>query len=213
VVEPAKVDLWDRAWPSGRYYWAVVGVRVVLIPPSGGSGGGGAGGDIPIGGIGADPSGGDVSGIPRGWTVEYHETAIAQDACQKGHGLQFGKTSVHPRPTDHRSVPYATGLAPNGRLLSAARQGTLFYGQPLVSWAAAPAATGYDVEWSRTRYPWRAEGRKRTFATSALLPLEPGAWWYRVRGVNGSLPGNQAMSWSQSVRIKIAGPRFAVIGG
>jgi hypothetical protein len=209
----AKVDLWDRPWPSGRYYWTVVPVEVVLIPPTGGAGGGGAGSDIAIGGLDSGSGSGSDSGLPPGWSVEYHDTLLAQDACQKGLGLQFGKQSIDPQPADNHAVPYATGLAPSGRLLSAGRQGSTFYGMPLVSWAAAPAASAYDVEWSRTRYPWRAEGRRRTFATAALLPLGPGAWWYRVRGVNDSLPGVQAMSWSESVRIKIAAPKFAVIGG
>ena len=210
TVKPAKVDLWDRSWPSGRYYWTVVPVEAVLVPPASSGGSGGSGGDIPIGGIGGG-SGSDT--VPTGWSVEYHETVLPQDACQRGRVLEFGKQSVDPRPADNHSAPYATGLAPNGRLLSAKRAGAVFYGQPLVSWAAAPAAGAYDVEWSRTHYPWRPAGRKRTFATSALLPLTPGTWWYRVRGINESLPGVQAMSWSNAVRIRIAAPRFAVVGG
>ena len=46
-----------------------------------------------------------------------------------------------------------------------------FYGAPLVTWDAAPAAAAYDVEWSRDRHRWRAAGHIRTPATSALLPV------------------------------------------
>jgi hypothetical protein len=211
TVEIAKVDLWDRPWPNGRYYWTVVPVDVVLIPPDSGSGGGG-GGDIPVGGIGGDTGGGSDQ-FPAGWEIEYHDVLLSQDQCAHGRRLEFGKQSIHPQPADVRAVPYATGLTPSGRLLSATSPSTVFYGQPLVSWAPAPAADGYDVEWSRTAYPWRPVGRKRTFATSALLPLEPGTWYYRVRGVNAALPGIQAMTWSRIVRVRIASPTFAVIGG
>ena len=71
----------------------------------------------------------------------------------------------------------------------------------------------YDVEWSRTSYPWHRAGRLTTHSTSAVLPLAPGRWWYRVRGIDDALPGSQAMSWSSAVPIRIAAPKFAVVGG
>ena len=52
-----------------------------------------------------------------------------------------------------------------------------------------------------------------TGPSSAVLPLRPGRWFYRIRGVNDSLPGIQAMSWSTQVPIRIAAPKFAVVGG
>jgi hypothetical protein len=122
--------------------------------------------------------------------------------------LSFGKEGVGARP-----VSKATGLSPGGRLLSAASGVRQFYGPPLVTWEPAPAAVAYDVEWSRSSYPWRAAGSRRTPATSVLLPLTPGTWWYRVRGINESLPGNQKMSWSKHVRIQIKSPTFSVVGG
>jgi len=198
-----KVDLWDRSGPSGRYYWTVVPVQAVIIPSD-------TGGDIPINSDGSfvndDPS--QIDG-----SIEYHDTVLPQDACHQGHVLEFGKQSVNPKPVDTRSVPYATGLAPTGRLLSAAARETQFYGPPLVSWDAAPAAVAYDVEWSRTSYPWHRAGRLTTHSTSAVLPLAPGRWWYRVRGIDDALPGSQAMSWSSPVPIRIAAPKFAVVGG
>ena len=64
-----------------------------------------------------------------------------------------------------------------------------FYGTPLVAWQPALGADQYQVQWSKKSYPWVKVGEKFTYATSALLPLEPGLWYYRVRGVNFSLPG------------------------
>ena len=89
---------------------------------------------------------------------------------------------------------------------------TSFYGAPLVTWDAAPAAAAYDVEWSRKSDRWHAAGHIKTPATSALLPLTGGTWWYRVRGINPSLPGNTKMTWSRKVRIQIAKPTYRVVG-
>jgi hypothetical protein len=53
-----------------------------------------------------------------------------------------------------------------------------------------------------------------TFGTSAVLPLSPGTWYYRVRGFDFSLrTGSQQMSWSDPARIVVAKPRFRVVGG
>ena len=65
-----------------------------------------------------------------------------------------------------------------------------------MTWDAAPAAAAYDVEWSRKPNRWHAAGHIRTPATSALLPVTGGTWWYRVRGINPSLPGSPKMTWS-----------------
>src|SRR5207247_6731456 len=140
--------LWDRSGPGGRYYWTVVPVLAQLVPDDDS--------DIPIDGSGGEPT---------SFHVEYIETVLPQDQCQRGRELEFAKQSVNPKPLDARSVPYATGLAPTGRLLSANAKETQFYGPPLVSWDAAPAAVAYDVEWSRTSYPWRRAGRLQTHAT------------------------------------------------
>jgi hypothetical protein len=44
-----------------------------------------------------------------------------------------------------------------------------------------------------------------------VLPLEPGTWFYRVRGVNDTIPGNPNMQWSGLAKIQIAKPTFAVV--
>ena len=93
-----------------------------------------------------------------------------------------------------------------------ARSVPSFYGTPLAAWQPALGADQYQVQWSKTRYPWVKVGEKLTYATSALLPLEPGRWFYRVRGMNFSLPGSaRAMSWSAPVGLTVTKPTFAVV--
>ena len=125
-------------------------------------------------------------------------------------GQAFGKGST-PLVAGSTS-PFVSGLSPKGRLTSAATARPSFYGSPLIAWEPALGADQYQVQWSKTRYPWVKAGEKFTFATSALLTLEPGVWYYRVRGVNFSLPGTaRAMSWSTPVGLKVAKPTFAVV--
>ena len=147
---------------------------------------------------------------PTSGTLKYYDAESAQDACAAGRVLEFGKTS---EPTVSRSgSPFASGLSPRGRLTAAATSKPSFYGTPLVAWVPALGADQYQVQWSRTSYPWRKEGEKLTYATSALLPLEPGKWYYRVRGINFSLPGTaRAMTWSKPVGLSVATPTFAVV--
>ena len=83
---------------------------------------------------------------------------------------------------------------------------------PLVAWTPSTGATAYDVEWSRTSYPWRKAGSLQTPATSAMLPLKPGTWFYRVRGINPMLPGSKKLRWSGPMRVQIAKPTFSVVG-
>jgi hypothetical protein len=181
----AKVDLWDRNWQlGGRYYYAVVPVRAVMDDDK----------------------------------LVYRDTELPQDVCQGSLGadgtqtapkrvLAFGKNSADAMP-----IAQAIGLSPAGRLLMDEPSRTSFYGAPLVTWDAAPAASAYDVEWSRRPNRWHAAGHIRTPATSALLPVSGGTWWYRVRGINPSLPGDQRMTWSRKVRIRIAKPTYRVVG-
>jgi hypothetical protein len=162
------------------------------------------------------------------WTVvpvvhrdgSFQDIMLPQDACQldqknvggPNHMAAFRKKSVDPRLGDG-TAPFVTGLSPSGRLMSAMNRRSRFYGAPLVSWQPASGAVAYDVQVSRTRYPWRTVGSERTHSTSAMLPLRPGTWWYRVRGINPYLVGNTKMSWSSAVRIRVAKPTFTVAGG
>ena len=139
-------------------------------------------------------------------------------ACQRHARISsFGKTSAPSLAAG--STPYVSGLSPSGRLIPAAGAKPAFYGAPLVAWEPALGADEYQVQWSRTRYPWNptdpATGKPRqklTYGTSIMLPLTPGTWYYRVRGIDFFLPGTaRAMSWSQTVAVVIAKPKFRVV--
>ncbi len=92
-----------------------------------------------------------------------------------------------------------------------------FYRAALVAWEPAPGATGYEVQWSKTRYPWKAASTTPfyTAATSVLLEgLTPGTWYYRVRGIDPYVPGPvKQMTWSSPVQIKLVKPKFLVQNG
>lgn len=142
--------------------------------------------------------------------LSYYDLEAGQDACAAGRVAEFGKES---EPAVARtSTPFVSGLSPAGRLTAARSASGSVYGNPLVAWRPALGADQYQVQWSSRRYPWREAGSSLTFATSTLLPLEPGTWWYRVRGLNFSLPGTaRAMTWSEPVRVHVARPAFAVV--
>jgi hypothetical protein len=163
--------------------------------------------------------------------IEYRELDSPQDSCEAGRVGTFGKVS-EPALTGG-GAPFVTGLSPQGRLVQATRSKPAFYGAPLVAWQPALGADQYQLQWSKTRYPWRPSDpvsrqryEKFTYATSALLdrtvatasgpargPLAPGTWYYRVRGIDFALPGNaRAMSWSDPVEIRIAKPVFRISG-
>ncbi len=182
----ARVDLWDSGWPNGRYYWTVVPVQVLAI------------GDVAIPG---DPQ-----------PVEYHDLNVPQDACEAGRLGSFGKVS---KPVvAESSTPYVSGVSPTGRVISAVKGTPTFHSTPLIAWQPATGAITYDVEWAKDRlYPWRKAGTLQTHATSAVLPITTqGTWWYRVRGINPSLPtGAQNMTWSAPVALKITGNQFKVV--
>ncbi len=88
-------------------------------------------------------------------------TTTSTPRCRRTHAPQ-----VACSPSARRSSPvvagqgtaYASGLSPAGRLIASAGNRP-FYGRPLVAWLPAPGADTYEVEWSRSRYPWRAVKR------------------------------------------------------
>jgi len=143
--------------------------------------------------------------------VEYWDDEVPQDVCSNRFGF-FGMASqpaVTVNPATRR--PYVWGLTTNGRLGTASSARPTIAGSPLVAWEPAVGATGYELQVSKTGYPWRTYGNLYTFATAATLPLTPGKWYYRVRGINMTLPsGASTMAWSQKVGLVIAKPKFSV---
>lgn len=190
----ARTDLWDSGWPNGRYYWTVIPVSTTvnaLAPPPTSSSG------------------------PVSQPIEYHEVAVPQDACVAGRLMSFGKIS---QPVVAESAtPFASGVSPNGRMVAAVKPKPTFHGTPIIAWEPATGAQTYEVQWSRKLYPWKNANDGKllppTPATSAVLPVSSrGLWYYRVRGINPSLPaGAQNMSWSKPVAITISGDVFQVV--
>ncbi|HEU6446487.1 MAG TPA: hypothetical protein VFL61_15645 [Gaiellaceae bacterium] len=141
--------------------------------------------------------------------LEYREVEIAEDACRSSGAVRFGKQSSAPRLGD--KAPYISGLSPNGRLLSASRVRRPFYGTPIVAWEPVWNAHEYEIQWSRRGNPWQTVGSLTTPATATVLPIAKGVWYYRVRGLNHSLPKKPEMTWSKPVRLRVAGPRFRIV--
>jgi hypothetical protein len=183
----APVDLWDTQWPTGRYFWTVVPVQYYVdVQPD------------------ADPSAPPPANPP----IVYYDQDVPQDACAAGRIASFGK--VGEPVVTASGTPYASGLSTRGLLLAASARRPVFAAPPLVAWQPALGATAYEVQWSKKAYPWRPEGNLFTFSTSANLSLKPGNWYYRVRGIDLSLPGSAQMTWSEKMGLVIAKPKFKV---
>jgi len=149
--------------------------------------------------------------VPESGAFEYVDVESPQDACESGRVGSFGKES-RPAITTAGS-PYVSGLSPTGRLLAQAGKHPVVYSTPLVAWRPVVGATAYEIQWSRTKYPWRARGSSITFATSSVLKLSPGLWYYRVRGLNAAQVGTPAMTWSTPIAVRVVRPTFRIAGG
>jgi hypothetical protein len=143
--------------------------------------------------------------------LEYRDIQLPEDVCRAGGAVRFGKIGK-PVATGDRA-PYVSGLSTAGRLVGATRSTPTFYGQPIVAWEPVYGAHEYEVQYSRTLNPWRSAAKipLMTPATAAILPVAPGRWFFRVRGLNASLPRKPEMTWSQPVSLRIAKPRFRVV--
>jgi hypothetical protein len=144
-------------------------------------------------------------------TFAYYDAESPQDACESGRVASFGKES-RPAITT-AGTPYVSGLSPKGRLLAQAGARPVVYSTPLIAWRPVVGATAYEVQWSRTKYPWRSRGSTLTYATSSVLQLGSGLWYYRVRGLNAAQVGTPAMTWSAPVAVKVVRPTFRISGG
>jgi hypothetical protein len=144
--------------------------------------------------------------------IEYQDTELPQDVCAAGRVLTFGKVS-EAVVAAAGAAPYVSGLSTSGRLFTANRSKPSVYGSPLVAWKPALGADRYEVQWSKSGYPWAKAGSLETPSTSITLPLTPGRWQYRVRGISLALPaGGRQMSWSDPVALRVAKPTFRVVG-
>jgi hypothetical protein len=144
-------------------------------------------------------------------SIKYEDAELAQDACASGRMLAFGKTN-DPVVTSQAATPYVSGLSTTGTLVAAKARSPKFYGSPLIAWQPTLATDHYEVQVSRTRYPWRTAGAGQTYSTAALLRLPPGTWYYRVRGIDVLMTGTKTgLSWSDPVRLIVTKPRFKIL--
>jgi hypothetical protein len=160
--------------------------------------------------------------VRTGGELRYRDLELPQDVCD-GYGGRFPRRVARFTKNSEPALTsageaFASGLSSSGKLVSASRNSP-FYGNPLVAWTPALGADVYQVQWSRTRAPFKPELTSAgpgvmAWGTSAVLPLTPRTWYYRVRGFDFSLPTNaQQMSWSDPSRIVVAKPKFRVVGG
>jgi hypothetical protein len=143
--------------------------------------------------------------------LEYRDIQLPEDVCRAGGAVRFGKIGK-PVVTGDKS-PYVSGLSTAGKLAGAKSGSQLFYGFPLVAWEPVFGAQQYEVQWSRTLNPWLPESAVAvtTPSTAVVLPLTPGRWFYKVRGLNESLPKKPEMTWSKPISVRIARPRFRIV--
>jgi hypothetical protein len=154
-----------------------------------------------------------------GSALTYRDLELPQDACAAGRVKRFGIAS-EPSLTSGQA-PFVTGLTQKGRLTSAADVPS-YYGRPLVAWTPALGADVYEIQYSKTAYPFKAEIDPRsskpgfiTFGTSDVLPLDStkqsGTWYYRVRGFDYNLgTGVQQMGWSETQKLVVTKPTFKI---
>jgi hypothetical protein len=187
------VDLWDINWPEGQYYWTVIPVRWQPTTP-------------PVTGITPPaPPTTPPTGPPPAPPIEYWDDELAEDACQQGNGrvALLGKTSE--QPTTAAGAPFASGLSPKGGLRAATVKTPTFFGAPLVAWKPVLGASFYEVQWSKTAYPWRPPANLFTYSTQSTLPLQPGKWYYRIRGIDLVGPtGAAQLAWSEKTAIIVS---------
>jgi hypothetical protein len=143
-------------------------------------------------------------------TVEYHDVGFSEDMCQSSLLGTFGKTSA---PVTERAagLPYVSGITSSGAILGAKSASPSFYGKVVVAWKPAPGASRYEVQWSRKKVPFTPAGKVKTASTSALLDLQDGVWYYRVRGLDESIPAAaQGMTWTDPQYLRILPRTFTV---
>jgi hypothetical protein len=173
------LDLWDRNWPSGVYYWTVVPVEILQKPDG---------------------------------TLYYRDAELPQDVCDSGSGRigTFGRVGNPVETANNKAFITTLALAGKVKSVAASTVPGVYGNTPLVTWSPVLSADKYEVQWSRRHYPFVAAGDAVTQATSATLPLAPGVWYYRVRGIDLQVVKAQSMGWSSVRKLKILKPTFRI---
>lgn len=196
-TKAAGVDLWDSGWPSGRFYWTVVPVTI----------------DTALTSASSSTSSSASSNTGGGFSGLFFDTDVPQDSCHAGNVMSFGKVS-QPIVTS-QGRPFVSGLGPNSRSTASTGPAPVVYDAPIVAWRPVVGATKYQVELSRSLYPWHPARTVGTPATSVVLPVtkaDAGVWYYHVRAINENLPaGARAMAWSTPVKVKLTGNLVKIV--
>ena len=149
--------------------------------------------------------------------ITYQDAELAQDACRQNGAqpLSMSAFGMRSEPvTTTKSSPLASGLL-GGRVVTASTRQPSFEQLPVVTWTPVYGAQSYKIELSRKTYPWRPAVVQTSLVPSVTLNLtkrQAGLWYYRVRGVNGNLPGSAInMTWSRPTAIRISGDVFKIV--
>ena len=155
--------------------------------------------------------------VRLGAGVAYQDMELPQDVCAAGRVQRFGYDSEPSLIAGDN--PFASGLSASGKLTSAVGTDS-FYRSPVISWTPALGADLYEVQVSKSASPFvpvpnpqtNAEGTLTGATSLVLTGLAPGTWYYRVRGVDWSLPTNsQWMGWSDPAKIVVSNPDYRVV--
>jgi hypothetical protein len=178
--EPS-LDLWDRKWPGGVYYWTVV------------------------------PVSWHINTIGDTEQFEYQDLQLPQDVCAAGRIGSFGKVSDPVPTVGKKAYVTSLSLSGKVRSVKAKKTPRVYGNTPLMTWTPVIGADEYELQWARKRNSLSSAQSLITPATSATPSLSPGRWYYRVRGVNSDMPsGARSMAWSTVRKVRIAKPVFRV---
>jgi hypothetical protein len=135
--------------------------------------------------------------------IAYQDMELPQDACAQGSVFQFAMQSM-------KATTFASGIH-GDRVLSSASFAQL----PVITWSPVLGAQTYEIQLSRRPEPfWKTALTQTAVVPSTTLKLtkkDVGAWYYRVRGVNGNLGGTAIkLRWSTG-KIQISGDLFKVV--
>ena len=144
--------------------------------------------------------------------VIYKDVVFPEDMCAEGKAISFGKTSEVVTTTES-GIPFASGLSPSGKVVSAGKDVPSFFQRVVIAWKPAVAATKYEVQFSKKKKAWNTLKRKFTPGTQLQVRLPAGKWFYRIRGLDLTLPGNPGLTWSEPVELKMVAPTFSIVTG
>lgn len=142
--------------------------------------------------------------------IFYQDVVFPEDMCAEGKAISFGKTSEVVTTTES-GVPFASGLSPTGKVISAGSDVPNFFQRVVIAWKPAVGANKYEIQFSRTKRAWNPLKRKFTPGTQLQVRLAPGRWYYRIRGLDLSLPGSPGLSWSDPVELNMVAPTFTIV--